>query len=158
MFQKNPAFTPAPRPAAKLPPLEHYLKVQDDLLTQLATLLDRERVALRDRQMPALNEIAEQKSALMLKLQSNDQRIKLHPQLPELKAAGSAKVTALRTKLRNCQRRNEINGKLIRLCLKSTRRVSALLMESRDRYTKNLTYNRKGTKQASGLPRLNIQA
>ena len=47
MFQKNPAFTPAPRPAAKLPPLEHYLKVQDDLLTQLATLLDRERVALR---------------------------------------------------------------------------------------------------------------
>ena len=42
--------------------------------------------------------------------------------------------------------------------MNTTRRVYSLLMESRDRNTKNLTYTDKGSITARGMMRLSIQA
>lgn len=144
--------------ASEILPLNTYLDEQDKLLDELGKVLDNERIFLRDRRMKELNAVTEHKSSLMLKLQSNDQRIKLHPDAAQLKTTLSGRVERIKNSLRLCKRRNEVNGKLIKLCMNTTRRVYSLLMESRDRNTKNLTYTDKGSITARGLARLSIQA
>lgn len=144
--------------ASEILPLNTYLDEQDKLLDELGKVLDNERIFLRDRRMKELNAVTEHKSSLMLKLQSNDQRIKLHPDAAQLKTTFSGRVERIKNSLRLCKRRNEVNGKLIKLCMNTTRRVYSLLMESRDRNTKNLTYTDKGSITARGLARLSIQA
>lgn len=157
VFTKN-MFKPAAEvQAQQIKPLTTYLNEQDALLDELKKVLEAERAAIRDRDMQGLPKLTEQKSNMMLKLQSNDQRIKLHPQAPELKTLYLTSVNKIKGKLVECQRCNEINGKLIRLCLNTTKRVFGLLMDMRDRDTKNLTYTQKGNTTARGLQRLSIQ-
>ena len=157
VFTKN-MFKPAAEvAAAQIQPLTSYLKEQNLLLDELKVVLEAERAAIRDRDMKGLPKLTEQKSNMMLKLQSNDQRLKLHPQAAELKTLYLSSVNQIKDKLSECKRRNEINGKLIKLCLNSTKRVFGLLMDMRDRDTKNMTYTQKGTTIARGVQHLSIQ-
>ena len=157
VFTKN-MFKPAAEVAAQqIKPLATYLKEQDQLLDELRKVLDSERAAIRDRDMKGLPVLTEKKSNMMLQLQNNDQRLKLHPQAAELKTQYLNAVNQIRDKLNECKRCNEINGKLIRLCLNSTKRVFGLLMDMRDRDTKNMTYTPKGNTIARGVQRLSIQ-
>lgn len=153
----NTAFTQqkgfsAPRPVA------FYLKDQENTLDELYHLLENERRALRSRDISVISMLAEQKSRLMVKLQGNDQKIRLNPQAELLKTTFRDKVDFLKNRLCECKKLNEINGRIISLSLNSTRKVSALLMQVRDRTTRNLTYNDKGCTTARGPMRLNIEA
>ncbi|MBO6258007.1 MAG: flagellar protein FlgN [Succinivibrio sp.] len=156
VFEKS-IFKPA-QVAQQIGPLTSYLDEQDRLLDELCRVLENERISLRDRKMKELGSLTEHKSSLMLKLQSNDQRIKLHPDAALLKSSLRSRVEKIKLSLQMCKRRNEVNGKLIKLCMNTTRRVYSLLMESRDRNTKNLTYTDKGSITARGMMRLSIQA
>lgn len=156
VFEKS-IFKPA-QVAQKIEPLTSYLDEQDRLLDELEKVLENERISLRDRKMKELGVLTEHKSSLMLKLQSNDQRIKLHPDAALLKNSLLSRVEKIKRSLQLCKRRNEVNGKLIKLCMNTTRRVYSLLMESRDRNTKNMTYTDKGAITARGMMRLSIQA
>ena len=157
VFTKN-MFKPAAEVAAQqIKPIGEYLAEQEKILDALKRLLEAERVAVRDRDMQTLPKLTEQKSNLMLSLQSNDQKLKLHPQAAELKTIYLGRVNLLKQKLLNCKKCNEINGKLIRLCLNTTKRVFGLLMDMRDRDTKNMTYTDKGCTTARGLQRLSIE-
>ncbi len=137
-------------------PIGDYLKDQEVILGELTKLLARERIALRDRLLESLNEISEIKSQLMLKLQSNDQRMRLHPEKALLKTTYAAKVDLIKKALMDCKQCNEINGKLINFNINSNRRISGLLMATRDRYTRNMTYTSKGNTTARGLSRLSV--
>lgn len=139
-------------------PISHYLDEQDKLLDEIQAVLVREFNCIKDRKLEFLESIAEKKSAIMLKLQQNDQKLKLHPQSKSLKEEYQQRVAAIKSKLQMCQRINDTNGKLINSCIASNRRLSSLLMVSRDKDTKNMTYTEKGGTVAKGLARLNIEA
>ena len=79
-------------------------------------------------------------------------------QLSRLKTDYTQHVRVLRVKLAECKRRNEVNGKLIRLCQASCRRLTSMLMGVRDRMTQSLTYTDKGGMNARQLQRVNISA
>ena len=147
-------FTQAP---VKPMPVAFYLKEQEVTLNSLLDLLKQERVALRHRELSLVNSIAERKSALMVKLQGNDQKLRLHPEAPLLKTVFKDKVDALKVSLLDCKKLNAINGRLISLAMNSTRRLSAILMQTRDRATRNMTYNCKGSTSARGPMRLSIE-
>ncbi len=138
-------------------PIAFYLKEQEGTLKALAELLKEERIALRHRQLPLVNSIAEQKSELMVKLQGNDQKIRLHPEASLLKNVFKDRVDAIKSSLEGCKKLNAINGRLISLAMNSTRRLSAILMQTRDRATRNMTYNCKGSTTARGPMRLSIE-
>lgn len=59
-------------------------------------------------------------------------------------------------KLRHCQDKNEVNGKLIELNLAANRRLGGVLTQLRDR--NSMTYDSKGSARASGGSNLNLKA
>ena len=105
-----------------------------------------------------LKPLSEQKSHLMVKLQSNDQKLKLHPDVALLKTEYAAEVTIIKNMMASCKYQNEVNGKLITMCMQSNNRLQALLVGVRDVVTKNMTYNAKGNASARGPVRLSVEA
>lgn len=151
----NSKFKPRP---AKIKPLAAYLSDQEETLKSLKRSLEAERSALKVRNMEGLTEASKLKSSLMVKLQNNDQRIKLHPDAPKLKTEFAKQVVEIKDALADCRLMNESNGKLIHLCINSTRRVTSLLMAIRDSFTMNMTYTDKGCTTATGPERVNVRA
>ncbi len=139
-------------------PLIEYLKEQNALLDEIGRLLTQENRALTSRDAEKITALTERKAQLMVTLQGNDQKIKLHPDAARLKTDYTQHVRVLRVKLAECKRRNEVNGKLIRLCQASCRRLTSMLMGVRDRMTQSLTYTDKGGMNARQLQRVNISA
>lgn len=144
------------KPVSAIKSLEDYLTEQDAILDAVIRILGREYTAIKDRRLEDLETIAEDKSSFMLKLQANDQRLKLHPDAPMLKTVYADRVNALKEKLNQCKTMNETNGKLISLCLAANRRLTSVLMSARDRMSRNMTYNDKGNTVATGPLRVNI--
>ncbi len=139
-------------------PLLDYLVEQNKLLDEIGRVLAQENRAVSGRETDKINELTELKSKLMIKLQQNDQKIKLHPDCALLKTEFANHVRVLKVKLSECKRRNEVNGRLIALCLASCRRLSSVLMSARDKMTGSLTYTQKGGVNARSPLRLNIEA
>lgn len=138
--------------------ISDYLIEQDRLLDSVSRILTREYDAIKTRQLDDLGVIAEEKSSLMLQLQANDQRIKLHQDAPLLKTEYAGRVNHLKEKLSQCKLMNETNGKLIALSLAANRRLTSVLMGARDRMSRNMTYTDKGTTTATGPLRVNVNA
>lgn len=146
------------RAATSVKPLTEYLNEQDVLLENVSKVLSREYQAIKNRRIAELESIAEEKSSLMLKLQANDQRLKLHPESARLKTEYLDRVKAVKAKLSKCKMMNETNGKLIALSMAANRRLSSVLMVARDRLSRNMTYNDKGNTVATGPLRVNVNA
>ena len=87
-------------------PLADFLKEQEMILDKLVRVIDSEFKALKERDMAQLNALSMQKSDLMVKLQSNDQRIKLHPDVATLKTDFADEVGRIKAKMNQCKFRN----------------------------------------------------
>lgn len=135
--------------------LRDYLDEQDHLLDNVMKILTKEYRAIKDRKIELLDAISEDKSSCMLKLQSNDQRLKLHPDAALLKTEYRPRVEEIKAKLKKCKEMNEVNGKLISLALAANRRLHGVLMQSRDKMSRNMTYTDKGNTVATGPLRVN---
>lgn len=138
--------------------LDDYLDEQDAILDAVIKILNREYQVIKERRLDELETIAEEKSSFMLKLQSNDQRLKLHPDSAMLKTVHLERVNHIKEKLAQCKMMNETNGKLISLSIAANRRLTSVLMSARDRMSRNMTYNDKGNTVATGPLRVNINA
>lgn len=138
--------------------LDDYLDEQDAILDAVIKILNREYQVIKERSLDELETIAEEKSSFMLKLQSNDQRLKLHPDSAMLKTVYIERVNLIKEKLAQCKMMNETNGKLISLSIAANRRLTSVLMSARDRMSRNMTYNDKGNTVATGPLRVNINA
>ena len=136
--------------------LPELLEHQNLLLDSLLTLLEEEFNFLKQRQVSELPEIAHQKQQLLEQLQQQDQQISQHPDRDALKDELSPLKEALVEKLRHCQDKNEVNGKLIELNLAANRRLGSVLTQLRDR--NSMTYDSKGSARASGGSNLNLKA
>ena len=136
--------------------LPELLEHQNLLLDSLLTLLEEEFNFLKQRQVSELPEIAHQKQLLLEQLQQQDQQISQHPDRDALKDELSPLKELLVEKLRHCQEKNEVNGKLIELNLAANRRLGSVLTQLRDR--NSMTYDNKGSTRASGGSNLNLKA
>ena len=136
--------------------LNELLLQQDKLLVDMMLLLEEEFVLLKQRQALSLPDIASKKQLLLEQLQRNDASISQHPDQPQLNGPLSAQKEHLVEKLRQCQERNEVNGKLLELSLASNRRLAGVLTQIRDR--NSMTYDSKGTAHAAGNMNLNLKA
>ena len=92
--------------------LPELLEHQNLLLDSLLTLLEEEFNFLKQRQVSELPEIANQKQQLLEQLQQQDHQISQHPDRDALKDELSPLKEMLVEKLRDCQEKNEVNGKL----------------------------------------------
>ncbi len=146
------------RPVNAIRPIKEYLDEQSLILDRLEKVISSEYQALKGKNMDDLKTYSELKSDLMLKLQSNDQRIKLHPEVDKLKTEYLTDTTIIKNKLLKCKFRNEVNGKLIVFNMQSNNRLNAALMNARDARTRNMTYSGKGYASARGPSRLSVQA
>ena len=136
--------------------LNELLLQQDKLLDDMMLLLEEEFTLLKQRQALSLPDIASKKQLLLEQLQRNDASISQHPDQPQLNGPLSAQKEHLVEKLRQCQERNEVNGKLLELSLASNRRLAGVLTQIRDR--NSMTYDSKGTAHAAGNMNLNLKA
>ena len=150
-------ITPNTQEAA-VKPIKDYLMMQDKVLSCLEQVISREYLALKESHFELLQGLSTEKSDLMLKLQSNDQKLKLHPDVGTLKTKYSAEVLIIKNKMKKCHFRNEVNGKLITMCMQSSNRLQALLVEARDLVTRNMTYNNKGSASARAPLRVSVSA
>lgn len=139
-------------------PIKYYLDLQNTILDKLAKVIQSEYEALRDRMVTQLAQLSSAKSDLMLKLQANDQKIKLHPEVSKLKTEYAPTILIIKDKLKKCKFRNEVNGRLIVMNMQASNKLKAVLMEARDVTTRNMTYNAKGAASAKGPSRLSISA
>ncbi|MGN0903171.1 MAG: flagella synthesis protein FlgN [Succinivibrio sp.] len=145
-------------PAVTVLPLKEYLAEQNSILDNLLKVISGEFEALRVRRVDALKALSQMKSEMMVKLQSNDQKIKLHPEVESLKTVYSAEVQQIKAKMSQCKYRNEVNGSLIKMLMQSNNKLKAALLGARDAVTCNMTYNDKGSANARGPVRLSVQA
>ena len=136
--------------------LPELLERQNLLLDSLLTLLEEEFNLLKQRQVSELPEIANQKQQLLEQLQQQDHQISQHPDRDALKDELSPLKEMLVEKLRDCQEKNEVNGKLIELNLAANRRLGSVLTQLRDR--NSMTYDSKGSARAFGGSNLNLKA
>jgi flagellar biosynthesis/type III secretory pathway chaperone len=139
-------------------PIINYLTAQVDTLSKLEVVIDKEYTALKERHFDELGPISTLKSDLMLKLQGNDQKLKMHPDVELLKTQYVTEVNIIKNKMSKCKFRNEINGKLIKFCMQSSNRLQALLVGVKYVVTRNMTYTNKGNATARGLSRLSVSA
>ena len=151
-------FKAVPKNQVLIKPLDCYLAEQENISNKLDTVLKQEFECLKERRMQDLPQLSSFKSELMVKLQSNDQRLKLHPDAASLKTLFKQRVDVIKQKLVLCKAQNEANGKLINLNMQSVHRLSSMLMGVRDAFTRNMTYNAKGAASARGPMRLSISA
>jgi len=139
-------------------PLSDYLGLQTEVLNHLEVVIGKEYIALKDRHFDQLQSLSTEKSDLMLRLQANDQKIKLHPEVALLKSKYSAEVLIIKNKMKKCHFRNEVNGKLITMCMQSSNKLQNLLIEARDMVTRNKTYNCKGSATVRAPLRVSVSA
>lgn len=139
-------------------PIEVYLKEQKELIEKIGDLLGKEHNCLIKKDIDGLNNIGALKSQYILKLQQNDQKLKLHPQKDKLNSEYKKDVDYIKQSLCECKYINSVNGKLINMFLASTKRLNSMMMGIRDKMCMNLTYNNQGNTDARGPLRLSIQA
>lgn len=82
-------------------PLKDYLDGQKEILEKLEKVIQAEYESLKDRHLENLKTLSEMKSDLMLKLQSNDQRIKLHPEVAKLHTEFLPEVTIIKNMMKS---------------------------------------------------------
>ena len=137
-------------------PIVEILKAQDGVLDRLAQILKNEFALLKERKALDLTKINEEKSQCLLDLQQNDQSLRLHSEKERL-ATDLVKIKdLLNNKLKECQKQNNINGRLIEINLAANRRLAQALIDIQDVST--MTYDNSGNKNAIRGPHLNSDA
>lgn len=137
-------------------PIVEILKAQDGVLDRLAQILKNEFALLKERKALDLTKINEEKSQCLLELQQNDQSLRLHSQKERLTTDLVKIKDLLNNKLKECQKQNNINGRLIEINLAANRRLAQALIEIKDVST--MTYDNSGNKNAIRGAHLNFDA
>ncbi len=135
--------------------LPDLLERQKQILDQLAKLLKEEFAVLKDRQALSLPKINQQKQALLNELTANDQKISEMPDKDKLKTTYKSQMDEIQNKLKNCQKQNSVNGKLIQLSIASNRRLGVTLSKLKDR--NSMTYDGKGATHSRASSGMDIQ-
>lgn len=122
--------------------IEELLEQQSVLLDQINSVLKEEFAVLKERQAFSLPEIENKKTSIINKIRALDKTIGEHPDCQLLKTTLKPKKDDILNKLKECQKQNSVNGKLIQMSMAANRRLGATLSQLKDR--SSMTYDDKG--------------
>lgn len=122
--------------------LTNLLDLQATQIEQLLATLASEKSALEQRDILELEKISSSKQTLITAIAETDMLITQHADYNTSSDTLSAKKADLETQLKQCQLQNEVNGKLIELNLRHSRRLTDTIVKSRS--SNNITYDKLG--------------
>ncbi|SQD80467.1 flagella synthesis protein FlgN [Moritella yayanosii] len=127
--------------------LPELLGLQVSYIEQLLTLLTAERSALESRDVTALEKLSQKKQQQITQIAELDVKISQHADAAALLTTYLAQKQQIETELSQCQELNDVNGKLIELNLRNTKRLTDIIIRSRSR--NNITYDKLGRTRGS---------
>lgn len=128
------------------------LRRQEECLSQMQGLLAEEFALLKEHQALALPALAGRKQQLLDTIEALDRQ--LAEQAGGLDAFPE-RVGHLQRRLEACQAQNDLNGRLLELCIGANRRLASFLCQWRDKHS--LTYDARGNPR-SGTRSAGIKA
>jgi len=127
--------------------LPELLGLQVSYVEQLLAQLTAEKSALESRDVTALEKISQEKQQKITQIAELDVKISQHPNAADLLTTYLSQKQQIETELTQCQELNDVNGKLIELNLRNTKRLSDTIIRSRSR--NNITYDKLGRTRGS---------
>jgi flagella synthesis protein FlgN len=138
--------------------LENKLSQQQQHISDLQELLEEEKRCLTEKDFSSFSEILFNKQKLLQAISTLDQQLTTESNLLEItqnQELISLKI-ALENSLKDCQKLNAINGRLITLSMKSNKHFMQLMTQATGK--NSITYDQKGSLNGGKLLGKNIQA
>lgn len=125
---------------------------------ELSALLDREQLAITQRNAKNIETLAAEKVTLIERLQQTDQRIARHPEIASLKSDPelSQLVEQIKTAIEHCQKTNQTNGEALQRAQLSFNKLNNLMKQSQGKF--GMTYNAEGQTRNFSTLGTNIKA
>jgi len=138
--------------------LEKKLSQQSDNIKTLQVLLEEEKRCLTEKDFNTFNNTLFNKQKSLQTIATLDKQLSNAKNLEMIDASTelSALKTTIETQLKACQKLNDINGKLVKLSMKSNKHLMQLLTQATGK--NSVTYDQKGLLQGGQLLGKNIQA
>ncbi|QUM77608.1 flagellar protein FlgN [Moritella sp. 24] len=127
--------------------LPELLVLQTSYVEQLLALLTAEKSALESRNVTALEKLSQDKQQKIMQIAELDVKIGQHTDAAELLTTYLSQKQQIEADIRECQELNDVNGKLIELNLRNTKRLTDTIIRSRSR--NNITYDKLGRTRGS---------
>jgi flagella synthesis protein FlgN len=127
--------------------LPELLNLQELQVEQLMALLADEKSALESRDLTTLENISDEKQGTVTQIAELDVKISQHIDVAELAAKYQEQKEKIEVQLKQCQELNDVNGKLIELNLRNSKRLADTIIRSRSR--NNITYDKLGRTRGS---------
>lgn len=127
--------------------LPELLGLQVSYVEQLLALLTAEKSALESRDVTALEKLSQEKQQRITQIAELDVKISQHVDAAALQSTYLSEKQQIETELTQCQELNDVNGKLIELNLRNTKRLTDTIIRSRSR--NNITYDKLGRTRGS---------
>ena len=124
----------------------------------LQKLLEEEKLCLKEKTFGNLNTLLFNKQKLLQKINSDNKTISTKDNLAviEQDPALSTLKQNIVSDLTECQKNNEINGRLIEMSMKSNKHLMQLLTQAKGK--NSITYDQKGMLNSGSLLGKNIEA
>lgn len=140
--------------------LQQLLSQQLETVKQFYQLLEQEHEALIGRQPELLNQVLAEKQAILEKIAETDSKMQTHPEVASLKApqdpAMAENMAEIKQLFAQCQEKNDINGEIIEMSLRTTRHLTAVLNQAKA--ANSLTYDAKGKAKGASIMGSGIKA
>jgi flagella synthesis protein FlgN len=127
--------------------LPELLNLQELQVEQLMALLADEKSALESRDLTILENISDEKQGTVTQIAELDVKISQHIDVAELAVKYQEQKEKIEVQLKQCQELNDVNGKLIELNLRNSKRLADTIIRSRSR--NNITYDKLGRTRGS---------
>jgi flagella synthesis protein FlgN len=127
--------------------LPELLALQVSYIEQLLALLTAEKSALESRDVTALEKLSPEKQHKITQIAELDVKLSQHADAAALQSTYQAEKQKIEIELTQCQELNDVNGKLIELNLRNTKRLTDTIIRSRSR--NNITYDKLGRTRGS---------
>ncbi|MDA7746099.1 flagellar protein FlgN [Psychromonas sp.] len=124
----------------------------------LHTLLEEEKTCLKEKSFDNLNTLLFNKQKLLQAINNANQLISTEQNLALIQEDQQLLTLKqeIETRLRECKKNNEINGKLIEMSMKSNKHLMQVLTQAKGQ--NSVTYDQKGALNGSSLLGDNIEA
>jgi flagella synthesis protein FlgN len=127
--------------------LPELLGLQVSYVEQLMAQLTAEKSALESRDVTALEKLSKDKQQKITQIAELDVKISQHAEAGQLLSTYLSQKQQIEIELTQCQELNDVNGKLIELNLRNTKRLTDTIIRSRSR--NNITYDKLGRTRGS---------
>lgn len=124
----------------------------------LQVLLEEEKTCLKEKKFDNLNTLLFNKQKLLQSINSINALVSTEQNLATIQESSELSTTKenIQSRLQECKKNNEINGRLIELSMKSNKHLMQLLTQAKGK--NSVTYDQKGALNRASLLGKNIEA